>query len=1128
MLIRDIIPPSPRRSFNEGGPSAHRSYSAGGQKIKRQRQTSKKALAILTILFLILQFFAGLEFLFPKQAKAAGTIYYVDSSITDTNTASATPDFTTYNPTTFATDTGSASVYKTIADVNLKSFSAGDSILFRRGQTWRETLTVPSSGSTGSPITFGAYGDAGAAKPIFDGADVITGWVADSTNEETGGSFACGFETEIDAFTTQFTSKVEANSNTLAVSSTYSSGLKSAVLTFAGTSGLGTAASKTIGSNIKYARTYFKLSSGFTAGAGGQKLGLFMITNPAGWGNLGGFLLVSDTGETTKFHLSGGYRYPGSTWTEVGASANNSILRDTWYYIEIHYEKANTTVEYWLNGVSLGSATVDASTYNTNGVGLGVSAGSYITMIPTVGSQIYFDDVKADTSPIGAYSAPSPVANVYNKAVAAQPIQVFKDGVRLVQGSSKAALNDHEWYYSGGTLSMRDDSGNPDLQGYTIMASQRNYNIDMNGKNYITIDNLDIARANQDGIYDDNPLTNTAIENCIVRDSGYHGINLEGNAKAGLVVSNNTIYGNESSGVRIADSSNTDTTMTFTRNTIYENCTTYTGASPFDFTGGIALWGHHITAEVSYNLIYNNGGTTTNGGSGVGIWFDTLAAGSVAKYNLIYGNRANGIFIEKTSSSSVYNNIVYSNASGANYTAGILVKGNDNTGANNTNANLIYNNTLYDNNAGGASTANISVQTWDSNAATAPNSAEASHNRVVNNITYSTTGQDLQAWYGGGNADTTYGNGHDNLYYNNSVSTDRANFLKWNNTNYATLALFEAATLSTAYININADPLFTNAVGNDFTLQSTSPARDAGTNLGSTYDDAIMPGSTWPSSVTTIDQDLRGAGWEIGAYVYPVPQSPTIGTPEVLSDSSIRWNFQDNSNDETGFHLYNSDGATVASQATANLSYVDETGLSCNTSYSGRYVKAYNSYGESVASTVAPSQFTDSCPSGGFLPPSNAYANWLAQSSPVPTLTPSPPAGSPQANSLAPPTQAETGSTNSPQAPSAGSGQAGTNPSSPQSQSLAPFAKYLRFSQVSADVKRLQIFLNQSPDTQIAKSGAGSSGKETNLFGRLTKAAVIKFQEKYTEDILAPWKLTKGTGFVGKTTTAKINQLLGF
>jgi len=80
---------------------------------------------------------------------------------------SATPDFTTYNPTTFETTGGSSSVYKTIADLNAKSFSAGDNIYFRKGQTWNEQLTISQSGSSGNQITFGAFGSGN--KPIIDG-----------------------------------------------------------------------------------------------------------------------------------------------------------------------------------------------------------------------------------------------------------------------------------------------------------------------------------------------------------------------------------------------------------------------------------------------------------------------------------------------------------------------------------------------------------------------------------------------------------------------------------------------------------------------------------------------------------------------------------------------------------------------------------------------------------------------------------------------------------------------------------------------------------------------------------------------------------------------------------------------
>jgi len=69
-----------------------------------------------------------------------------------------------------------------------------------------------------------------------------------------------------------------------------------------------------------------------------------------------------------------------------------------------------------------------------------------------------------------------------------------------------------------------------------------------------------------------------------------------------------------------------------------------------------------------------------------------------------------------------------------------------------------------------------------------------------------------------------------------------------------------------------------------------------------------------------------------------------------------------------------------------------------------------------------------------------------------------------------------------------------------------------------AEVKELQKCLSKDPEIY-------PEGNISGYFGSKTKAAVIRFQEKYKEDVLSPFGLTKGTGDVKSKTREKLNEV---
>ncbi|MDD4409531.1 MAG: peptidoglycan-binding domain-containing protein [Candidatus Pacebacteria bacterium] len=79
------------------------------------------------------------------------------------------------------------------------------------------------------------------------------------------------------------------------------------------------------------------------------------------------------------------------------------------------------------------------------------------------------------------------------------------------------------------------------------------------------------------------------------------------------------------------------------------------------------------------------------------------------------------------------------------------------------------------------------------------------------------------------------------------------------------------------------------------------------------------------------------------------------------------------------------------------------------------------------------------------------------------------------------------------------------------------FTKSLKLGMRDVEVKYLQQFLNFDPETTVAVSGVGSSGKETVYFGKATQSAVRKFQIKYG--------INPVSGYWGIISRTKANEL---
>jgi hypothetical protein len=107
------------------------------------------------------------------------------------------------------------------------------------------------------------------------------------------------------------------------------------------------------------------------------------------------------------------------------------------------------------------------------------------------------------------------------------------------------------------------------------------------------------------------------------------------------------------------------------------------------------------------------------------------------------------------------------------------------------------------------------------------------------------------------------------LTISNNLFSSSANLtIQFNvNGSYAPYASFHAAVRDTNSV-VNQGPLFLNPINSNLGLSTTSPAIGAGMNLGSSYQNALLSSSIWPTSVIISPQ---ASVWTVGAFISTLP-----------------------------------------------------------------------------------------------------------------------------------------------------------------------------------------------------------------------------------------------------------------
>ncbi len=789
------------------------------------------------------------------------TTYYVDATggnNSNNGTSTSTPWQTISKLNSLACGSGGGQL------------QAGDSVLFKSGETWREQLTVPCSGSSNSPITFGAYGS--GAKPVINGNDILSSWTSEIIGQDfTGDANLQGYwMLEESGGATRLDGTANDNDltdhNTVGQSTTHKQGSYSASFAKASSHYL-TRSNASLSAN--FPGKVGVSTTDFTVGAWVQfnSVNTNMRIMTKGWG--GSFALYhQENTNLFKAELNDGGRYPGAV-SNVGYSDTG-----VWHHVAMRVKgSTNKEIALFVDGVKQSrTATATQTALSTDAGGFAIGGeeygGDYWDGL--IDEAFVFNRALTDTEIGSIYSsglAGNSPFTAYYATKSSDPVQVFEDGNRLTIIGTKQALTPGRAYYDSGNSrlyvrTVEDTSPS----GHTIEAGTRTNGIAISGKQNIALSGIEVRGAKEAGIYATGNVTGLTVDGILSTLNYYEGLFITEFVEtiSNVIVQNSTFSYNNASGFR-GEVFQGAPGWKILNNVANNNSLKLANSGRFQWSAGIFIYANESPIEVpggppssnsgpdmvSGNIAHDNGiGAEQEAYSwysqGLGIWMDTTR-GATVTHNTVYNNSGPGLHIEKNINSTVTYNLAYNNLlnhpSSYAHTGNIMVSGADERG---TSGVKLYHNTSYGSSYPFFFTLASGTQLF-------------SDMIVKNNIG---VGGTLGNLYVGSGADNNGTNGSGNIYEYNSFGPEAAGFIKWGGVAKNTYSSWEAAYGGNTH-SMQSDPQLTDPGSANFTLRAGSPAINAG---------VVLSG---------INDGYSGSAPDLGAfeYIFPSSNSPSQSNP---------------------------------------------------------------------------------------------------------------------------------------------------------------------------------------------------------------------------------------------------------